>query len=182
MTKKEKRKKEKKYIAVAIGALLLVVLFMFFSKPMSVVNVNPPSGAYTPNEIVNDVVTITVPGVTIDNDYSDGKVCYLHAKWVLYHNGKKIDELPGDPIELTTNTYSHSINRAFSEVGNYAHGVIVVKSEGTWTGSDWHWVVTEAGKETHTWTVGIPKPPTPWEKIGQIISNFINMILSWFGL
>ena len=178
MKKKNENKRKLMYAGIIVGAVVLFILFT--GKPYSIVNM----GTYAPEQVINDVVTATAPDTVIDTDHTDGDLTRLYASWTLFKDGVEIDGNTNSPVELTDSTYSHSINTAFTETGNYVHGVVVVKSTNTFVSGSWQgWVSTVVADEKHSFTVGIPEPDTsPLSSVLNAFINWLSSILAFFGL
>ena len=166
-------KKTHKYL---LFGLLVVVAAYFMTAPATVIDV----GEYEVGAVVNDVVQVS-SGDVVDLDYSDGSITKVWGQWFLHRNGVEVNS--GDLVELTSASYTHSINRAFAESGTYVHSIILVKGSNTWTASGWgSWDITTVDEQKHSFTVGYPQPPDPWSQVVNMITNFISNILGWFGL
>lgn len=176
---RKNKEKTRKYLLMA-GLILGVALIYLFHAPASIVNV----GTYAPNINVADDVSATATGVVIDNDHSDGTMTVLYGSWVIYHDGVKVAGNENAPVELTTNTYSHSINQPFSDTGKYIHAVAIAKATNQVVNDEWAgWISSVVSEEKHEFTVGYPAPSTsPLDSVITAFMNFINAILALFGL
>ena len=178
MKKKNESKRKLMYAGIIVGAVVLFILFS--GKPYTIVNM----GTYAPEQVINDVATATASGVVVDTNHTDGNLTRLYASWTLYKDGVEIEGNTNSPIELSESTYSHSINKAFNETGNYVHGVVMVKSINTFVSGSWlGWTSTVVAEEKHSFTVGIPEPDTsPLSSVLDAFVNWLKSVLAFFGL
>lgn len=129
----------------------------------------PPAEHYPSNAVVTKTLTVSTTK-QVDTHYQDGDVLYLKGKWTLLKDGAEVD---GGTADLTTGSYSYTLNRAFNEDGNYIFSVVIYSAESHYTSTGWSdYSYNEEAKAIYPFTVGYPQPPAPiWT---QIWNNFIK--------
>lgn len=126
---------------------------------------------------VNSVVSheLSVSGMEIDNDYSDGTVRYGYVRWSIARDGEEIDNGAWAPVNSLPHT--HSFTYTCDSTGEYVFALVLAKAESTYDGEQWGpYTVEIVDQQAYSFTVTPDQPPTPPI---SLFDQLIDWIVNW---
>lgn len=141
-----------------------------------------PIDSYNIGDTVTKSLTVSNSSAQADENYADGTVNYIYAKWLILKDEQTYQS--GDWVKLSNPTYTHSFSLSPTSPGKYAFAVVLVSASSTFdetTGAWSDYTVSAIGTEKYVFTVNAPTPPAPSNALVEFFNNLVQSLLDLLG-